>query len=314
MEKILIVDDSPLQAAQLKSILEDEYDISVVQTAEDGLRQAASAEYSLILLDVVMPGMDGFTLLKKLQEEILTQSVPVILITSLSDVENEQHGLVLGAVDYITKPFNALIVKARVNTHIKLYHYRRQAELQSMTDQLTGIANRRRYDRYSVVKWHEASRMQVPFSICIFDIDRFKAYNDTFGHPAGDKVIAAVAKTVSSHLQRSTDFLARYGGEEFVALFMGEPSAKIFGHLQQIRQAVEDLRIPHAPSVAEWVTISAGGVTVVPPAGSSYGFYLQIADTMLYDAKKHGRNRVVWADEQLRQLWEKSQETSGDTI
>ena len=87
------------------------------------------------------------------------------------------------------------------------------------------------------------------------------------------------------------------------------------GHVKALlAQAVEELHIPHAPSVAEWVTISAGGVTVVPPAGSSYGFYLQIADTMLYDAKKHGRNRVVWADEQLRQLWEKSQETSGDTI
>lgn len=304
MEKILIVDDSPLQAAQLKSILEDEYDISVVQTAEDGLRQAASAEYSLILLDVVMPGMDGFTLLKKLQEEILTQSVPVILITSLSDVANEQHGLVLGAVDYITKPFNALIVKARVNTHIKLYHYRRQAELQSMTDQLTGIANRRKYEHHSMTKWHEAARLQVPFSVCMFDIDHFKIYNDTFGHPAGDRVIASVAKTVSSYLHRSTDFFARYGGEEFVALFFGGQSEKIFAHLKTIRQAIEDLHIPHDPSVSDWVTVSVGGVTVVPPAEGSYDAYLKIADTMLYDAKKHGRNQVVWADERMKQLWE----------
>ena len=119
MEKILIVDDSPLQAAQLKNILDDEYDVTIAQTAEDGLYRASSENYSLVLLDVVMPGMDGFTLLKKLQEEIITQSIPVILITSLSDAENEERGLVLGAVDYITKPFNSLIVKARVNTHIK---------------------------------------------------------------------------------------------------------------------------------------------------------------------------------------------------
>ena len=305
MEKILIVDDSIVQAAQLKSILEDEYDVTVAQTAEEGLRRASGENYSLILLDVVMPGMDGFTLLKKLQEEIVTQSIPVILITSLSAVEHEQRGLVLGAVDYIAKPFNSLIVKARVNTHIKLYNYRRQVEQQSMTDQLTGIANRRRYDLYSVEKWHEAARLQTPFSICMFDIDHFKVYNDTFGHPAGDKVIAAVAKTVASQLHRSTDFVARYGGEEVVAISLGEHGEKIFAHLKTIRQAVEDLHIPHDPSVSEWVTVSVGGVTVIPTAESSYAVYLKIADTMLYDAKKHGRNRVVWADEGMKQLWEK---------
>lgn len=305
MEKILIVDDSLLQATQLKTIIDDEYDVAVAQTAEDGLRRARDEDFSLILLDVVMPEMDGFTLLKKLQEEIITQSIPVILITSLSDVTNEQHGLVLGAVDYITKPYIPLIVKARVNTHVKLYQYRRQIEEQSMTDQLTGVANRRRYDRYSLTKWHEAVRLRVPFSICMFDIDHFKMYNDTFGHPAGDRVIAAIAKTVSSHLKRSTDFVARYGGEEFVVLSMGDSSEKMFEHLQKVRQAIEDLHIPHSPSVSEWVTVSVGGVTVVPDAGNAYDTYLKIADTMLYDAKKHGRNRVVWADEQLKQRFEK---------
>lgn len=305
MEKVLIVDDSVVQAAQLKSILDDEYDITIAQTAEDGLRLASSEDFSLILLDVVMPGMDGFTLLKKLKEEIVTQNIPVILITSLSDALNEQHGLVLGAVDYIVKPFNSLIVQARVNTHIKLYQYRRQIEQQSMTDQMTGIANRRRYEQYSLTKWNEAIRLHVPFSICMFDIDRFKVYNDTFGHPAGDKVIASVAQTAAAHLQRSTDFLARYGGEEFVVLSLGDRSEQIFAHLKKIRQAVEDLHIPHDPSVSPWVTVSIGGVTVVPEMGSSYDFYLKIADTMLYDAKKKGRNRVVWADERMKQLWEK---------
>ena len=195
-EKILIVDDSAVQAIQLKTILETDYDITIAQTAEDGLAYASTGSYSLILLDVVMPGMDGFTLLKKLQEEVITQSVPVILITSLSDIENEQYGLTHGAEDYIVKPFHPMIVQARVNTHIKLYRYRKQVEWQSMTDQLTGIANRRRYERYSIVKWQEAVRLQIPFSICMMDIDRFKVYNDTFGHPAGDKVISAVARAL----------------------------------------------------------------------------------------------------------------------
>ena len=305
MEKILIVDDSIVQAAQLMAILADEYDVTIAQTAEEGLRHVSSESYSLILLDVVMPGMDGFTLLKKLQEEIVTQSIPVILITSLSDVEHEQYGLVLGAVDYISKPFNPHIVRARVNTHIKLYDYRREVELRSMTDQLTGIANRRRYEGYSVEKWHEAVRLKIPFSVCMFDIDHFKRYNDTFGHPAGDKVIAAVAKTVASRLHRTTDFFARYGGEEFVAISMGDPGEKIFRYLNKIRQAVEDLRIAHDPSVAEWVTVSVGGVTIVPTMETPYAVYLKIADTMLYDAKKHGRNQVVWADERMKQLWER---------
>lgn len=305
MEKILIVDDSPVQAAKLKSILNDDYDITVAQTAQDGLSCAASGDFSLILLDVVMPDMDGFMLLKKLQEEIITQNVPVILITSLSDIQNEQRGLTLGAVDYIAKPFHPLIVKARVHTHIKLYQLRKQVEFQSMTDQLTGIANRRQYDHQSSIKWKKCVRLQIPFSICMFDIDHFKAYNDTFGHPAGDKVIATVANTLSTHLQRSTDFCARYGGEEFVALLMGDSADKAFAHMKTIRQALEDLHIPHNPSATEWVTISVGGVTVVPQVETSYDAYLKIADTMLYDAKKYGRNRVVWANESMKQWCEK---------
>ncbi len=305
MEKVLIVDDSALQAAHLKNILHDEYDITIAQTAEDGLRLAGIENFSLILLDVVMPGMDGFTLLKKLQEEIITQNVPVILITGLSDAANEQRGLILGAVDYITKPFNPMIVKARVNTHIKLYQYRKQIEQQSMTDQLTGIANRRGYEQNGISRWKEAVRLHAPLSICMFDIDRFKVYNDVFGHPAGDKVISAVAQTAASHLQRQTDFLARYGGEEFIAFLLGDSSEQAFGHLKKIRQAVENLHIPHDPSVSEWVTVSIGGVTVIPETESSYDLYLKIADTMLYDAKKNGRNRVVWADERMNQFWEK---------
>ena len=308
MEKILIVDDSPVQAAQLKSILENDYDVTAVQDAKEGLSLASERNYSLILLDVVMPGMDGFMLLKTLQEEVITQKIPVILITSLSDIEHEEQGLTLGAADYITKPFHPLIVKARVRTHIKLYQYRKQVEYQSMTDQLTGVANRRRHDRYSLVKWQEATRLHVPFSICMFDIDYFKVYNDTFGHPAGDKVITAVAQTAADRLRRTTDFFARYGGEEFVAFLLGDSASCAFEHLQTIRRSVEDLKIPHNPKVSQWVTISIGGVTVIPRGDLSYSSYLKIADTMLYDAKRFGRNQVVWAGESMQQWLERPQD------
>lgn len=305
-EKILIVDDSVTQAAALKSILEDDYEVTVAVTAKEGLSSASQGGYSLILLDIVMPEMDGFMLLKKLQEEIITQSIPVILITSLSDVENEQQGFLLGAVDYITKPFHPVIVKARVNTHVKLYKYRRQVEEQSMTDQLTGVANRRQHDLYSVTKWQEAVRLQVPFSVFMFDIDHFKAYNDTFGHPAGDKVIALVAKTISRNLKRSMDFVARYGGEEFVAILLGGVPQNVFRHLIKIRQTIEKLGIPHAPDVAKWVTVSIGGATVIPQNNDNYDTYLKIADTMLYDAKHFGRNQVVWYGDDKKQ-WKETE-------
>ena len=129
MEKILIIDDSVVQANFLKTILDSEYDVSVSNTAADGLEKAKTGDFSLILLDVIMPDMDGFALLKRLQEEVVVQQrSPVILITSLNDIENEERGLTLGAVDYITKPFHPVIVRARVHTHVKLYQYRAQIE------------------------------------------------------------------------------------------------------------------------------------------------------------------------------------------
>ena len=151
----------------------------------------------------------------------------------------------------------------------------------------------------------EAVRFQQPISLCMFDIDKFKVYNDTFGHPAGDRVISAVAKEVSAHFRRATDLFARYGGEEFVAVFVGGDGQSAFEFLKEIRQAVEDMHIPHDPSVGSWVTISVGGVTLRPKAGDSFDTYLKLADTMLYDAKRLGRNQVVWSDGGKGQLLEK---------
>lgn len=301
-EKILVIDDSSVQADMLRSILEADYDITVAHTPEAGLHYARIGNYSLVLLDVIMPGMDGFDLLRKLQEEVVTEHVPVILITSLQDAENEEHGLVLGAVDYITKPYHPPIVKARVNTHVKLYRYRTQVERQSMVDPMTGVPNRRSYDLCCHNKWQEAIRFRQPISLCMLDIDKFKVYNDTFGHPAGDKVICSVAQTATKYLRRSTDFFARYGGEEFVAIIMGNEARAAADQMKRVCQAVEELHIAHASRIAPWVTVSIGGVTVVPDQGDSYDTYLKIADTMLYDAKRFGRNRVVWSTARMEEL------------
>lgn len=301
-DKVLVIDDSPVQTDRLRSILEADYDITLANTAEEGLRHAKEGGYALILLDVVMPEMDGFALLKKLQSETVTQHTPVIMVTSLDDVDNEERGLTLGAVDYITKPYHPPIVRARVNTHIKLFRYREQVEQKAMIDPMTSVANRRGYDNCYYRIWQDAARLKTPISLCMMDIDNFKVYNDTFGHPAGDKVIRSVAGVVSEHLRRSTDFVARYGGEEFVAIIQGGDANEAFTQMKHLHQAVENLHIPHNPKVSQWVTISIGGVTVHPKIGDSYDTYLKIADTMLYDAKRFGRNQVVWTNERMEQL------------
>ena len=296
MDTILIIDDSPVQAEFLRSILADDYQVTICHTAEEGLREAKSGGFSLVLLDVIMPDMDGFSLLRELQESDVTKYLPVILITSLADIQNEERGLTMGAVDYIAKPFSPIIVRARVNTHIKLYHYQTRFRKQAMVDELTGIANRRRYEGDSLMRWREAIVLKMPLSICMFDIDKFKLYNDTYGHPAGDKVIAAVAQAAAPCFRRATDLLARYGGEEFVAVLLGSDAESAFSVIREVRKAVEDLRIPANSPVSPWVTVSAGGVTLVPKSEDSYDTYLKIADAMLYEAKNAGRNTVVWSN------------------
>jgi len=305
MDKILIIDDSAVQAEFLRSILKDEYDVSVCHTAKEGIAAVKEGNFSLILLDVIMPDMDGFTVLRELKGTELTKHVPIILLTSLAEEQYEERGLLLGAVDYVAKPFSPVIIKARVNTHIHLYHYQKEFEQQALVDGLTGVANRRCYEGASVAKWREAVRFGLPFSVCMFDIDKFKLYNDTFGHPAGDQVISAVAKTAGSYFQRSTDLFARYGGEEFVAVFVGNDAQSAFEFLKTIRQAVENLHIPHNSPVCQWVTISVGGVSLIPKASDNYETFLKLSDTMLYDAKRLGRNRVVWSNGGKEQWIEK---------
>lgn len=306
MDKILIIDDSAVQIEFLRSILKDDYDVTTCQTSAGGLQAAREGGFSLILLDVVMPDMDGFTLIRELKAAELTKHVPVIMTTGLSDVQYEERGLLLGAVDYIAKPFSPVIIKARVDTHIQLYRYRTQFREQALVDELSGVANRRRYEMDSVARWQDAIRFGLPFSLCMMDIDKFKVYNDTFGHPAGDRVIASVAKTASSHFRRATDLFARYGGEEFVAVFAGGNGQSAFDFIKGIRQSIEDLHIPHNPSVGKYVTVSIGGVTLTPKAGDNYETYLKLADTMLYDAKRLGRNQVVWSNGGKEQWFEKA--------
>lgn len=297
-DRILIIDDSRVQAEFLRDILKEEYEVSMFTNPEEGLKCAKGSAFSMILLDVFMPGVDGFMVLKELKETPVTSRVPVMMITSLHDNECEEKGLTMGAVDYVRKPFNATIVKARVRTHVQLFGYRRKLEEQALFDELTGIANRRNYEETVLRKWREAVRLRLSFSVCMIDIDRFKCYNDRFGHPAGDHVLADVAGYLSGRLRRATDFLARYGGEEFVGIFLNEEPKSLYGYMRELVRGVEALGIAHdEPSAGRmFVTVSMGGISVFPSEGDRYESVLKMADLMLYEAKRFGRNQVVWSD------------------
>lgn len=296
MESILVVDDSLVQGMALRNILEQEYHVEICRSGEEALEKAPALLPSLILLDVIMQGMNGFETLVRLKELSATQNIPVILITSLSDVGNEEKGLSLGAVDYIVKPFNPSIVQARVRTHTQLYSYRRTFEALAMIDGMTGIPNRRYYEKQSKAEWFRAMRDQRPLSIGLMDVDFFKQYNDLYGHPNGDEALIRVAHILAGSLHRSSDFSARYGGEEFIFLLPNTPIESAKQIAGEICRKIEALHIPHEGSKHSVLTVSIGGVTVIPSKDQDFVDCVQTVDKMLYRAKESGRNMVIWSE------------------
>ena len=297
MQKILIIDENPEEVSLLKEILKEEYKINEADTPDAGVKEAKSGEYSLILLEESIAERNDFELLKELQEKAIPRDFPVLLITDSEGMQREERALMLGVVDYVMRPFRPMFVRSRIHTHTELYQYRRSEERESaMTDKLTGVASRRRYELHNIVKWREAVRLQVPISICRFGIDELRVYNDTYGYPAGDQAIAKVAKLIEPGLKRSTDFFARYEGDEFIAIILGGKAEEVSGHLKRVCQAVENLHIPNKTSVSDWLTISIGGVTVVPKPGDKYDSYTRTAEMMLRSAKQSGKNQVVWSE------------------
>lgn len=297
MQKILLIEKNQEEIEFLKVILEEEYEVTAVCAAKEGLVCAETGEYSLIFLDSSLPEMEDFVLLKELQERIMPWHTPVLLLIDEGDAGREEKGLALGAADYIVRPIYPLVMKGRTRAYVSLHQYRMYEKEQSaMIDPLTGAASKQKYDLSFASKWQEAVRLEVPVSICVFDIDKFRAYNERYGYPEGDKVLIAAAGAISSCLKRCTDLFARYEGDRFAAVVLGGTSEAVFEHQKTICHAVERLHIPHWDSASRWVTVSIGGVTVVPKPGDSCNAYFAIAEDMVADAKKSGRNQVVWKD------------------
>lgn len=289
--RVLIVDDEPANVHVLAEALAGLYDVRFATDAARALELAAAEPVDLILLDVVMPGMDGFELLRRLKADPATQRIPVIFVTAMDEIDDEERGLLLGAVDYITKPIRPAIVRARVRTHVELKTQRDLLEQRALIDGLTGIPNRRRFDEELDSRWRAAQRSASALSLMLIDVDHFKQFNDNYGHGAGDDCLRRVAAAIAACCNRSGDLAARYGGEEFAVILPGvapEPQ------LRRLLQSIRGLGIAHrASSAADVVTASVGVVEVVPQPGSHARQALEQADKMLYAAKQEGRNRCV---------------------
>ena len=298
---ILIVDDSINNIELLSDILEDKYEILFATAGEKALKIAAELLPDLILLDIVIPEMDGYQIIKRLKSNPKTTGIPVIFITAKSSTEDMLKGFKLGAVDYISKPFAFEEVSVRVKTHVEnqllikdLQKANLQLELLSRMDGLTGIANRRYFDEFLQQMINRSKRQQHSLSLILIDIDFFKYFNDHYGHQSGDVCLIEVARQLSQYAQREGELLARYGGEEFALILTDLSADDVLIHAHKCLHAIEALQIEHQKSTCgAYVTISIGVVTLTDSLKMTPENMIKLADSALYKAKEAGRNCVV---------------------
>ncbi len=291
--RLLIVDDQPINIQALYQAFQDDHEVFMATSGEQALDFCRRDPPDLILLDVMMPGMDGLEVCRRLKADSATADIPVIFVTAQEDPADETRALGAGGVDFIIKPINRAVVRARVRTHLTL---KAQADLLrslAFIDGLTGVANRRRFDESLHVEWRHCQRGAIPLTLIMIDIDNFKHYNDLYGHQAGDACLQKVAAVIRAGLGRSHDLVARYGGEEFVCLLPDCAPQGAARKAEALRQAVAALDMPHESSAtAALVTISVGAATCIPDANTNPDQLLAAADAALYTAKTGGRNRV----------------------
>ena len=291
--RLLVVDDQPINIQALYQIFRADHEVFMATGGAQAIDIAQRTQPDLILLDVVMPEPDGLEVCRQLKSSPLTADIPVIFVTAQSEPADETRALEAGGVDFIGKPFNPAVVRARVKTHLTL---KAQSDLLRelvFLDGLTGVANRRRFDEALPVEWRHCQRSGAPLTLLMLDIDHFKLYNDHYGHQAGDACLQQVAATLKRTFRRPHDLVARYGGEEFVCLMPHADLAAGQAQAEAIRADLTEQDIPHAASsTARRVTLSIGVATAVADPDISVEALLAAADAQLYLAKKNGRDRV----------------------
>lgn len=312
--KLLIVDDDPLAIQSLYNVVDEFGAIRFATSGQAALMLMAEEEADLVLLDANMPDLDGFATCRLLKQDY--PDTPVIFVTAASDPASEVQALEAGAVDFISKPLNPPVVKARVRTQLMLKENSDRLRQLSKLDPLTGLANRRALDEQLAKEWRRGMRDRTPLAMLMLDIDHFKAFNDNYGHLEGDKALKLVADTLKACASRVGDLVARFGGEEFSVLLWNCNQSQAQAVAEKIRQAVSNLEIPHEhSSVASHVTVSidvAGGIPSFPGDAGGEGAPAAVpalkptvselpskralfdrADAALYVAKQSGRNRVM---------------------
>ncbi|ODT22481.1 MAG: diguanylate cyclase response regulator [Kaistia sp. SCN 65-12] len=290
---ILIVDDEVSNIEILSAVLEEDHDIYFATSGDEAITTARAALPDLILLDVLMPGTDGYEVCAALKADPLLADVPVIFTTALGDQEAEVKGLTLGAIDYITKPISPIVVRARVRNHLEMKRMRDDLATLAVTDALTGLGNRRRLEQALNIETARLALGGGTLSVIILDIDFFKRFNDLYGHTAGDRCLTMVAAALNRAVHHASDLTIRYGGEEFACVLPETEHEHAMDIAHGIRERVEALSIPHSGSdVAATVSVSIGVATAVCVPGATPEAWVKAADAELYKAKAAGRNSV----------------------
>ncbi|TSE29006.1 Response regulator PleD [Tepidimonas thermarum] len=296
--RLLLVDDQPVHLQVLYRTLAADHQLFMATSGEQALRVAREQLPDLILLDVVMPGQDGFAVLQQLRADRETAGIPVMFVTAHSGEDIETRCLEAGAVDFVPKPINPSVVRARVRTHLTLKFQSDLLRSLAFVDGLTGVANRRQFDERLATEWARAQRLGSALSLILVDVDHFKAYNDHYGHQAGDEALRRVAAALREQARRGTDLVARYGGEEFACLLPDTDLADARHLAEHMLEAVRLLAIPHRTGGASGVLSASFGVaTRAGPAqpGWQPAALLGAADAQLYEAKRRGRAQVCAA-------------------
>lgn len=290
---ILVVDDEISNIEIMFATLGDYYEISFATSGEQALEIARLALPDLVLLDVVMPGMQGFEVCEILKADPLLSDIPVIFTTGLGDTEDEVRGLSIGAIDYVTKPIEPVILRNRVRNHIELKLLRDRLAEMAVTDALTGLHNRRKLDALLRDGVNSLSATRDWLSVVMLDIDYFKQFNDTYGHQSGDGCLRMVASTLNRAVKTVCGYSARYGGEEFACVLPQSNAEQAIELAKEISHQLLQLHIPHEQSqVSDCVTLSIGIATARCEEGLLPEHWTRVADEQLYAAKLSGRNQL----------------------
>jgi two-component system chemotaxis family response regulator WspR len=314
--KVLLVDDQIIVGESVRRALAAQPDIEFRYCGDPGEAVALASSFmpTVILQDLVMPGVDGITLLRQYRANPATRDIPIIVLSTKEDPTIKSEAFAQGASDYLIKLPDVIELIARVRHHSKAYLNQVQrdaahlalresqralmeinAELQRLThvDGLTGLNNRRYFDEYIDAQWKLAVRDGTPLSLLMIDVDNFKRYNDTYGHPAGDEVLKAVAEALRQSFARPTDVKARFGGEEFVVVLPMTPLEALPTLGARLLHNIAALNIAHTASPLGVVSVSIGGASTIPLQSEKVEPLIESADSALYEAKETGKNRVV---------------------